>query len=160
MYEFAVGTQFLTCRFYIAKCGTYLLLLPPTVSGSKGGAPSQYPWNAGPPHGTLAVADTFVHYLSIIHLIQVGIISPEGPGGEGADGDRFPPSTISPSSPGMAPKSLYWDPQSNLGRFACWSFSVLPWGESGQLYIHWYFPIIYYLDRIAWLIIDHRTVTD
>lgn len=82
MYEFAVGTQFLTCRFYIAKCGTYLLLLPPTVSGSKGGAPSQYPWNAGPPHGTLAVADTFVHYLSIIHLIQVGIISPEGPGGE------------------------------------------------------------------------------
>ena len=29
-------------------------------------------------------------------MIQVGIIRPEGPGGGGADGDRFPSPTISP----------------------------------------------------------------
>lgn len=160
MYKFAVSTQFLTCRFYSMKCGASLLLLPPTVSSSKGGAPSQYPWNAGPFHGILAVADTFVHCLSRDTSDPSRDYYSSGAWREVLMVTGFLLLLLAPTLLEWPPNPCIENPQSNLGRFSCWFFSVLPWGESGQLYIHWYFPIIYYLDRIAWLIIDHRTVTD
>lgn len=44
--------------------------------------------------------------LAQMHLIQGGVISPEGLEG-GADGDRSLSPTHCPSPPGMAPKALY-----------------------------------------------------